>query len=509
MNKLSFTVAVLVASVLGAVSIVSYQPLGYWLVLPLCLTVIFALIATATRPRDAFFIGGFFSFSFFLTGLWWIFKALSGHIGLPVPLAFILTVFMCIGLALLPAAAFALSQFLFPKPANTKRLFALAALWSLAEWIRGWLLTGFPWLLHGYTQIPHPILAGWAPVAGVLGVGLVLHLIIAATVTLWQASIPNKIKSAVFIAVLLATPSIVMNAWTWTAFSGKQSAAVLQGNVKQSLEWDPTTMEQSIADYLTTATATHAQLIVMPETALPYYIRELPVGYLEQLRQIAGRNSGSIITGIFLSDNASIGTSDKTYNGALTIQENTVSEYKKNHLAPYGEYYPMPDFLRTILNNNNIPFSDLTPGDKRNTSPLSEGYRTAISICYEIAFGNELREQSAAANLLVNLTNDAWFDTTFMPMQHLQIAQARALESGRWLVRAANTGISAVIDHNGNIVQQQPLKTRGVILQEIEMRTGATPYLILGDALTVVVCLVLLVALLITNAINLWRRRQL
>lgn len=500
MTKTVFSLKILLTALGGSVSTLAFAPTHFWWILPLGLGVVFHLVASCQRVKHAFFYGGIFGFAYFLAGLWWVYKAFSGHIGFHPSIAFGLTALFCAFLALIPATTCSIA---YCFKSYHARLFALAALWSLAEWLRSWLLTGFPWLLHGYSQIPDYIFSGWAPIIGVVGIGLVLHCFIACCLALVKLSNSHRIKITVGMAFLLLAPAGVNNFWAWTYSSGEMSAALVQGNVKQDLKWDEARTIQALRDYLDMVNSVDDPIIVLPETAFPLYFDDLPLNYIKGMRQAAGKNNGTVIAGAFIQDEQ-----DNSYNSALIIEEYKINYYHKTHLVPYGEFFPVPDFLRELLKANGLPFSDLSPGRHKMPVALPNGFFAGLSICYEIAFGDELREQLPMANVLINITNDGWFDDSIMPMQHLQIAQARALESGRWVLRSANTGITAIIDDKGQIVKALPRQILGILKGNIKLRAGVTPYILLGDIASVVVCVFILLGLIMVLLRNKYRPKQ-
>ena len=478
-------IAPLPAAAGGALAAAALAPAGIIPAAPLALFLLFYLALNAA-PRRAFAIGWAFGLAYFLIGLWWVHAALSGHIGLPWAAALLLTLLFCMALALFPAGALALAAKCAP-PGGMARLLALAACWTLMEWLRSWALTGFPWLMMGYGQIPHGPFAAWAPLAGMLGVTAALALAVAAV--LGGILLPRR--RLTFTLILLCAIGIAPLAnhlHQWVTPVGTLQVSLLQGNVKQSLKWEPEVVRQALKDYLRLAAAAQGQVVILPETALPVPLDRLPDGYVDILRDIAIARGGAVIAGVFSEEEG------KIYNAAIALHEGETQLYRKVHLTPYGEYLPFADILAPLLGAAGVPYSSLSAGSEAQPLhlPLSGGILAAMSICYEDIFGNEWRRQLPQASFLVNITNDAWFDNTHMPAQHLQMAQARALETGRWLVRATNTGISAVVDSEGRIAAQLPPQTQDILEAEITLYEGATPYVQWGDALAAALAALLL-----------------
>ena len=278
------------------------------------------------------------------------------------------------------------------------------------------------------------------------------------------------LAAAIFI---LTAPALVPDGHRQSG--GELRVSLLQGNVAQTLKWDPDQVIKALSDYQKMAQETGEQLIILPETAWPVPFYSLPQEYVAGWHDIATEQQGVVIAGVFLEEG------DDTYNAAVLLDGEQVKDYRKTHLTPYGEYQPFPDLARRWLRSEAIQFSGLTAGEENKTLTLPGGTQAGMSICYEDAFGDEWREQLPHAHFLVNITNDAWFDTTAMPYQHLQISQARALETGRWLVRAANTGVTAIINERGEVVRALPLKSQEALTGTIQLRQGATPYVLIGD----------------------------
>ena len=305
-RRLVFCFYVLAACVAGSASALAFAPAAHgWLAL-VCLCALLRMAALCGGAARAFGLGLAFGFSFYMAGLWWIYGALSGYIGLPAPAAAAITALFCLALALFPAAALGLGRALAGRNAAAV-VFAAAGAWALAEWLRGFLFTGFPWLMLGYSQIPSGWLAGWAPVAGVLGVTLALALT-AAALAAAPALHGRKRWAALALAPLLAAAPALANAWLWVSPFGELKITLLQGNVRQELKWERARVEQALADYLSMTKAAAGRVVIMPETALPMLANELPEGYAQALRQEAAKRYGAVVAGVFTEQGASCAT---------------------------------------------------------------------------------------------------------------------------------------------------------------------------------------------------------
>jgi apolipoprotein N-acyltransferase len=230
-------------------------------------------------------------------------------------------------------------------------------------------------------------------------------------------------------------------AWT-TPDGAPTSVALLQGNIPQDMKWQPEKAQATLEIYARMAATSPAQLIVLPETALPLFESSLPDAYRDELRSLGRQNSGDVLTGLPTGSPAGA-----YYNGAISLGSAPSQRYYKVHLVPFGEYIPLKKVWGWVITVLHIPLSDFARGaiDQR---PLAiGGQQVAVNICYEDAFGEEIIRQLPAATVLVNVSNLAWFGDSFAPWQHAQMSQMRALESGRMMLRATNTGLTAIIDH--------------------------------------------------------------
>ena len=334
---------------------------------------------------------------------------------------------------------------------------------ALAEWLRGILFTGFPWLAIGYSQTEPSPLSGWLPLLGIDGVNLAVALLAVFFVLLMRR---NMRTAAVMGIICIIGGGLLLTKVSWTTGKGHISVSLLQGNVPQSLKWQAGAVEKAMRDYLSMAKQASGKLIILPETALPIRWSDIPADYLQSLQEAAG--DGAILAGLFMEDNG-------LHNAAAVLDKNGIgADYRKRHLTPYGEYLPFANILSPLLLAADIPYFSLSAGKKSAALPLLSTF-AGISICYEDAFGDEWRSQLPAAQFLVNMTNDGWFDGSVMLAQHLQISQVRAAEFGRWLARATNTGLTAIINHKGEIVDFLPPQTQGILAGDIDLRIGATP----------------------------------
>jgi apolipoprotein N-acyltransferase len=346
------------------------------------------------------------------------------------------------------------------------------AAWTLAEWLRSWILTGFPWLSLGYATVGWP-LQGYAPIGGVFALSF---LSVALAGAVWLAAVaPVHRVAAIIVLVAVAAVGQALRAIEWSSPSGGPvSVALLQGNIEQSLKFDPQRYVRTLETYAGLAQATQARLIVLPETAVPRFLDTVDPAYLGELQAIARRNNGDLLLGVPTRRSA-----EEFYNSALSLGVSPVQAYHKVHLVPFGEFVP-PGFAWT-LRVVNIPMSDFSRGTPGQRLLEVAGERVAVNICYEDAFGDEIAARLPDATLLVNMSNVAWFGDSLAPSQHLDIARLRAIETARMHLTATNTGITAIIERDGRVAARLPQFAEGRLEGAAQGYVGATPYVRLRD----------------------------
>jgi apolipoprotein N-acyltransferase len=366
------------------------------------------------------------------------------------------------------------------------------AAWLLVEWLRGWFLSGFPWLSLGYSQTDS-WLAGLAPVGGVYLLSLALLVSAGALLSLWFER--GALRTAALVALVLPwTLGVALQGVAWTQPAGPaKQVAILQGAIPQDMKWQATNQRNILDIYAGLhKQALGADLIVWPESALPDFANLLS-SYVGSVWS-AARDAGSdVVMGIMrVDDSAGAGVEPLYFNALLAMGAGEPAFYDKRHLVPFGEYFPVPAFVRQWLRLMSLPYSDFTPGAHEQPPLQLAGMSLAASICYEDAYGALLRPEIRASDVLVTVTNDAWFGHSAARYQHLQIARMRAIESRRPLLRAANDGVSAFIGPDGRIQAEAAEFAPAVLRGTVVPRTGDTPYLVGGNALALGLALLLL-----------------
>jgi apolipoprotein N-acyltransferase len=474
----------------GAMLTTAFAPLGLYVLAP---PIVLALLAAClhTTPREAARLAFWFGAGLFLFGTYWLYTSI--HVFGEAPLW--IAVALMVGLVAIMAGYFAVIGWLIATLAagSPWRLVAVApASWVAVEWFRGWFLTGFPWLSIGYSQVDSP-LAGWLPVLGVYGASFLVILSAAAVFAVAQRHGPDR-WGALALVLLPWVGGAGLQSIEWSEPSDSpRKITIVQGGVSQDRKWlreqFATTLDlyhSSILDHR------DSNLIVWPEVAIPAAIDQVE-GYLELLRLDLERQRQTLLLGILEREGADI------YNSVLMLEGGSREVYRKRHLVPFGEYFPVPDRVREWMRLMSLPHSDMTPGEPQQALlETAGGDRLAVAICYEDAYGAEQLYALPDATILINVSNDAWFGDSIAPHQHLEVARVRAIEAARYVVRATNNGISAFIGPRGEIFQTAPQFEHATLTMDVLPMSGATPYSVVGNWPVVVF------ALLIVGAFG-WR----
>jgi apolipoprotein N-acyltransferase len=479
------------AFVLGAIAVVGYAPF-YMYPLPLVtLAGLIYLWSEARSPRAAAGAGFAYGLGLFLTGVSWIYVSLHDFGAMPAPVAAGATLLFCAFLALFPAAVGYACARARLAPAARWGLLA-PALWMLMEWTRGWIFTGFPWLALGYSQVPGSPLAGYAPVLGIHGVTLATAATAGLLVSWWLAvekadggwrmadgkpRLALVLHPSSFILIAIWAAGFGLKQVEWTQPAGAPvNVSLLQGNVPQDQKWEPERVQATLETYFTLARSAKSPLIILPETALPLFLEQVPKDYLAALAALARGNGGDVLIGV----PERMGNGEY-YNSVISYGTAPTQAYRKSHLVPFGEFIPLRPLLAGIVGALAIPLQDFSRGGEDQRPLAVAGQRVAVNICYEDAFGEEIIRQLPEATLLVNVSNVAWFGRSLAPRQHLQISQARAMETGRTMLRATNTGITGVVAPDGTVVAAAPEFTMVAVTHPAQGYSGATPYVRWGN----------------------------
>ncbi|HMA88823.1 MAG TPA: apolipoprotein N-acyltransferase [Burkholderiales bacterium] len=468
----------------GAALVLAHAPFGLHAIALASLLVLVELWLSAASPRAALWTGFSFGLGLFGFGVSWVYVSMHRFGAMPAPLAAFVTLGFCVLLALFPAFSGWL-QARVGGPAALRAALAVPAAWTITEWLRGWILTGFPWLATGYAVINTP-LAGFAPLGGVYAMSFVA---VACAGLAWCVLAGRARWPAALALLALLGAGAALRTVQWTTPAGAPvAAALLQGNVPQDLKFSPARYAQTLDTYAELAERTRARLIVTPETAVPRFLDSVSPAYIARLERAARRNDGDLLLGVPYRAGP-----DEYYNSVLSLGVSPRQLYSKVHLVPFGEFVP-PGF-HWIVRSLSIPLSDFSRGPQHQAPLAVAGQKIAVDICYEDAYGAEIARALPQATLLVNVSNVAWFGDSLAPAQHLEIARLRALETGRMMLTATNTGITAAIGADGRVLARLPQFVTATLVGSAQGYSGATPYVRLRDWPTVGLSLALLCAL--------------
>lgn len=459
-----------IAAAAGAATMFGFAPYAQSYLAHLGPALLFLLWDYAS-PREAARSGFWFGAALFGAGTWWIYTAVHDFGQAPAWLA----VFLLVALVAIKGAYYALLGYIVvriaPDPSASRSLLLIPAAWVLMEWLRGWLFTGFPWLELGYAASDTP-LAALAAVGGIHLVTFAIAVTAGAMVVLVHQAGRARFAGAAF-ALAFWIAGWLLGDREWTRPAGEPvSIALLQGAIPQDEKW----LEENRAATLDlyrklNREALPARIIVWPESAIPVLAHDA-VPYLETIRRESRAHGSDVLIGLLRFDVES----QEIRNGILAMSGEGDGWYFKRRLVPFGEFFPVPESVRSWMRLNSLPYYDMTPGAEGQTPLKAGGERLAATICYEDAYGSEQLEALAGATLLVNVTNNAWFGDSSAPHQQLQMARFRAIEAGRYLMRATSNGITAVIAPDGTVTDRAPQFEPAVLKSTVQPRSGLTPY---------------------------------
>ncbi len=465
----------LLALALGLVVPFAFAPYDLWPVAIVAMSGLFLLLKGRT-PRQAARLGWCFGFGMFGHGVWWI--QVSVHqFGLPYyAFSVTMTALLVAFLSLYPALFAALLRRLPVASEGLRHVLLAPALWVCGEWLRGWIFTGFPWLSLGYSQLDGP-LAGLAPWSGEHLCSVAVVMAAGLLAQCMNGALAARLACGAALLALLLGGQALRAVPTSHELQAGLTATLVQGAIPQQLKWELSQREHAFKLY-SELSAPHWQsdIVVWPETAIPAFAEEVP-DMIASLNHTARAAHTTLLVGMPTGEPWSGG---RYYNSVVALGSEA-GRYDKRHLVPFGEFFPLKAALENLSRLLSIPMSDFSEGDVHQPTLHAAGHALGVSICYEDVYAREVRRALPEAGFMVNVINDAWFGDTIAPHQHLQIARMRALEAGRYMLRATNTGITAIIDERGAVTaraaQFQPTALAGTFAA----RGGATPYVRLGD----------------------------
>jgi len=455
-----------------------------------------ALLSTAAlmwlwwdaSPARAAWLGFAYGAGLFGFGVSWVYVSIHVYGNMPPWMAVVVVLVFVAILSLYPAlVGWVYRRYLARRPL-AGALAGLPAAWALAEWVRSWALSGFPWLSLGYSQVD-AWLGGWAPVLGVYGVSWLVVLTAAALLVAVR-----HVGVARWLAVLLVAGAwlggLALTQVRWAEPAGDAlDVALVQGNVSLDTKWNAGQRPRIMNRYLTLSNNLEDRDLVMwPESALPYFIHEVD----DRIWRSMERHPADFVIGLL--EQRTDGRRVRTYNSVVAITQREPQIYRKVHLVPFGEYLPLEPLFGWAIDYLEIPMSDFDAWDGNGQGPLrAAGTELGITICYEDAFPEETARPLPAAGVLVNVSEDAWFGDSLGPHQRIQMARMRTLETARPMLRAANTGVSAIIDHRGGITARSEQFVATVVKGTVQPMKGSTPYVRWGNAGIVALSVLLIV----------------
>jgi apolipoprotein N-acyltransferase len=476
-DQMTLRFRLLIALIAGGVLPLAFAPVGFW-PLGILSPAILLLLLPGLSGRGALAIGFAYGLGQFGVGVSWLYESFTLFGAAVAPLAALITALFVASVSLYPSLTMLLVRV---SSGDTEHLLfrhvlAFAGSWTFMEWMRGWIFSGFPWLDLGIAQTNGP-LAGFLPVVGEYGVSLIV-LVLAGLLALSIDAVFDPLrKRGVWLSALLSASALFfvsghfLSKVQWTHPTGKPlSVGLAQANIPQMQKFDPAFLTRTLQTYVTlTDEMGDVDLVIWPETAIPDVLDDLD-WFKKQLQTRATKQHQDFLVGAFTEDSAG-----HYYNTLVGIPE-SVGQHRKVHLVPFGEYMPLRPIVNLFAGMIDIPMSDLTPGSIDQVSPVVHGVKVGASICYEADFARDIRQTLPQAGFLVNVSNDSWFGNSLAPHQNLQMAEVRALEFGRPMIRATNTGISAFINAQGMVTSHIGVEEQGILVGEVQPYAGDTPF---------------------------------
>lgn len=490
-NQFKLKPRLIVAWLAGASCLFAFAPYYIWGIALLSPAILYLLLLAPMSNWRAFWIGEMYGMGLWSVGAFWLYTSIHTYGNTPAPLALLMIAFVGLGMGIFHGLlAVVFNHFLGKQP------FSFASLWLVQEWLKTWLFTGFPWLFIGYAYTEENILTSLAPIFGVLALSFISVFLSASLIE----SIRKKHRFLVVASCLVLASLItywISPTWTTPKEGKNLSVSLIQGNIPQDLKWLLEYQDRTLAIYAELSKSEWGQDIVLwPEASIPMFQTDA-MPFIHEMVKLAKAKNTTWITGIPYLDqqefDPNVHDYEPFYNSVIALGTDGKGLYKKQNLVPVGEYTPFEGAINWALPDLMAGTMSFQAG-KANQQPLfAKNHPIGVAICYEVAYPDTTRKNAMNTDFLLTVSNDAWFGTSAGPLQHLQMVQMRARETGRWFLRATNTGVTAIIDHNGKIVAKAPQFERTVLRGEVQSRVGTTPFMRWGSYPILALATILLV----------------
>lgn len=480
----------------GAMFIFALAPYYFWIIALLSPMVLYWLLSPQHSNKlsnwRAFWLGEMYGMGLWCVGAFWLYTSIHTYGNTPVPIALLMIAVMGLGMGLFHGLlAVVFNRFVGKQPLS------FASLWVVQEWLKTWLFTGFPWLFVGYAYTEQAWITSLAPVFGVLAISFVSVFVSASVVEATRQRLHFLIPSALMLIISVAL-WLINPQWTTPKNTPNLKVSLVQGNIPQDMKWLVEYQMQTLGIYAGLSKSEWGQdIVVWPESSIPMFQTEAMPFIVDMVKNAKDHNT-AWLTGIPYVDiseyDPNVDAYEPFYNSVIALGTDAKGIYKKQNLVPVGEYIPFEGALNWALPELMSGSLSFRAG-KPNQAPLSvKGHNVGVAICYEVAYPDTTRKNALNTDFLLTVSNDAWFGTSAGPLQHLQIVQMRSIETGRWFLRATNTGVTAIIDDKGNIVNRAKQFERTVLRGDVQARQGTTPFMRWGSYPILAIASLLLIA---------------
>lgn len=478
-NTVALLPRLLIAWLAGASFVFALAPYYLWPIALLSPAILYLLLIQPMSNGRAFWLGELYGMGLWSVGAFWLYTSIHTYGNTPAPLALVMIAVMGLVMGLFHGLlAVVFNRFVGKQPLS------FASLWVMQEWLKTWLFTGFPWLFVGYAYTEQAWLTSLAPLFGVLALSFISVFVSASGVEAVRKNCRFLIPATGLVLASVIT-WLINPQWTTPKGTPNLKISLVQGNIPQDMKWLVEYQMQTLGIYAGLSQTEWGQDIVLwPESSIPMFQTDA-MPFISQVAKVAKDHNTAWLTGIPYLDvaeyNPKVDSYEPFYNSVIALGADAKGLYKKQNLVPVGEYIPFEGALNWAL-------PDLMGGSmsfrsgQRYQAPLQvKGHPVGVAVCYEVAYPDTTRRNALNTDFLLTVSNDAWFGTSAGPLQHLQMVQMRSIETGRWFMRATNTGVTAIIDDKGRIVARAPQFARTVLRGDIQARTGTTPFMRWGS----------------------------